>query len=328
MSAGVAQPERILKDLADLWGELGKTERHGVLRACAMTFVIVLDASEDATAIGETLAALTHEFPSRLIVVRLTQGDHEVLQTNVTAQCWMPFGLGQQICCEQIEITATRATLEDVPVLINGLTVPDLPVVLYCRNPRLLLADDFRLLLPLADRLILDSGLESERAILDGFNGLRRPKLQRADLAWTRLTPWREAVAQIFDHPAQRRRVYAVQDIRILYAGADDPIAVYYLAGWFMHVLGAGVHIHIARGVGPEYGSIARVTLEAPDQQVSLELLAGATVEVDLGEDLSQRIVFPDNTEYAVLREELSIGVRDVIFEDVLGLAALMKSAA
>ena len=36
------------------------------------------------------------------------------LAARVFAQCWMPFGHRQQICCEQIEITASDASLPDL----------------------------------------------------------------------------------------------------------------------------------------------------------------------------------------------------------------------
>ena len=52
------QPERLLKDLRNLWVDLGKNEPSGVIRACAMTLIVVVEEERDAQAIGETLAAL------------------------------------------------------------------------------------------------------------------------------------------------------------------------------------------------------------------------------------------------------------------------------
>ena len=55
-----------------------------------------------------------HEHPSRAIVVRVRQCAERVLEARVFAQCWMPFGGRQQICCEQVEITASPESLADV----------------------------------------------------------------------------------------------------------------------------------------------------------------------------------------------------------------------
>src|SRR5437879_9739288 len=44
------QPDRILHDLSELWVSLGKQngdESTGVLRACAMTLIVVAEAQED-----------------------------------------------------------------------------------------------------------------------------------------------------------------------------------------------------------------------------------------------------------------------------------------
>ena len=131
MGAGVAA-EDLLKELAALWAREGSEgEAGGVLRACTMTLVVVSEEGDDESALGETLAALMPEHPARTIVIRL-QGDGErALTQRVYQQCWKPFGQRQQICCEQIEITASDAALADLPSVILPLAVPDLPVILW-----------------------------------------------------------------------------------------------------------------------------------------------------------------------------------------------------
>ncbi len=131
------RPERLLKDLRNLWVDLGKDEPSGVLRACAMTMIVVVEEERDAQAIGETLASLMHEHPSRAIVLRVRSEEEPSLSARVFAQCWMPFGSRQQICCEQVEIISSLASFADVPAVLRSLAVPDLPVVLYCPSEAL-----------------------------------------------------------------------------------------------------------------------------------------------------------------------------------------------
>ena len=57
---------------------------------------------------------------------------------RVYAQCWKPFGQHRQICCEQMEITASDAALADLPSVVLPLAVADLPLIVWCRSPRLL----------------------------------------------------------------------------------------------------------------------------------------------------------------------------------------------
>ncbi|HUS05069.1 MAG TPA: glucose-6-phosphate dehydrogenase assembly protein OpcA [Bryobacteraceae bacterium] len=320
----VVQPEKILKDLGKLWVDLGKQDENGVLRACAMTFIVVAEEKQDAALIGETIAALMHEHPSRAIVIRVRENGGGFLEARVLAQCWMPFGGRQQICCEQIEITASSSSFADVPTVIRGLTVPDLPVVLYCPSARLCRTQGFQSLLPLATKLIIDSGtLPVESRLLEYLAELPKHGVRKSDLAWARLTPWRDAIAQIFEDPANLRRIYEIQEISILYAYTDDPIPVYYLAGWFMHVLGASVHLKVARGVGPAYASIAKVAFMGLRFEASVELVSPTSVEMKVN-SVEQHVVFPETTDYEVLREELAIVGRDPVYEDVLGLANLL----
>src|SRR6476620_9738515 len=132
------QPERILRDLAELWTSLanadhGASTASGVLRACSMTLLVAAANEQDAQEIGQTVGELMHEHPSRAIVLKPAGADGD-LSARVYAQCWMPFGGRQQICCEQIEITTPAGELDPVSRVILGLLAPDLPAVLWCRG--------------------------------------------------------------------------------------------------------------------------------------------------------------------------------------------------
>ena len=126
-------PERVLKDLGELWKglaspEAGVSTESGVLRACAMTFIVALEPEDDGQAVGQTIAELIHQHPSRAIVLK-PGAEATPLDATVSAQCWMPFGKRQQVCCEQIEITAPPADAVQASRLILGLLAPDLPAV-------------------------------------------------------------------------------------------------------------------------------------------------------------------------------------------------------
>ena len=50
---------------------------------------------------------------------------------------------------------------------------------------------------------------------------------------------------------------------------------MYYMAGWFMSLLGAGVKIPIAPGVGPDNAYIAHMTFTGPKLKATIDLTAG-----------------------------------------------------
>jgi glucose-6-phosphate dehydrogenase assembly protein OpcA len=322
-------PERLLKDLRKLWLDLAQESPDGVLRACAMTLIVVADERRDAQIIGETIAGLMHEHPSRAIVIRVRGCEESVLEARVFAQCWMPFGRRQQICCEQVEIIASPASLADVATVIRALIVPDLPAILYSPSENLWWLPQFQSLLPLAGKLIIDScAMEDSTRVFGLLTSLPAHVRRKADLVWSRLTPWREAIAQVFEHPKRARSVYDLSEIRILYKGTEEPSSVYYLAGWFMHLLGAGVPIRIARGVGPEYAGIAHVSMSGEEIKAEIGIIERCTAEIVVGEEAPQLTVFPVANEAWALHQELGIATRDVVFEDATGLANLMRGAA
>jgi glucose-6-phosphate dehydrogenase assembly protein OpcA len=318
------KPETITKDLNKLWVDLARHEPAGVLRACAMTLIVVADESDDAAAVTENLAALMHEHPSRSILIRVRAETQEHLEARVFAQCWLPFGRHQQICCEQIEITSSLQSLQDVPALVRSLVAPDLPVVVFCPSENLWWLREFEQLVPLADKLVLDSHeMADSTRVLGYLDALaERTSLRRADLAWSRLTPWRESVAQLFEEPERRRRLRDVSEVSITFNGNEASSAVHYVAAWVRLTLGEETNVSIERTDGPAFCSIARIAFKAADFEASVEMIAPHTVRMRVNAECQQVTVYPPGTGYGALSEELAISERDRVFEDVVAIAA------
>src|SRR5262245_5122055 len=206
MAAALA-PDKILKELYDLWIGFAKESQSengaGVLRACSMTLLVLAEMSDDPMALGETIAALMPEHPARAIVVRLAGAGQGALAARVYSQCWMPFGERRQICCEQIEITASDSALADLAPVMLALAAPDLPLIVWCRSGRLLRMAEFWNIARMSRKVIVDSA-EFAHAIRSSGEALRRMAnavrsgFVLGDLAWARLTRWRETLAQAF----------------------------------------------------------------------------------------------------------------------------------
>lgn len=329
-AGGTIAPDRILRDMADLWVSLGKQGEGdaGVLRACSMTLVVAAEECDDAQAIGETLAALMPEHPSRAIVIRFRAEDQRALSARVFAQCWMPFGHRQQICCEQIEITASDASLPDLAAVVLPLTVPDLPVFLWCRSPRLFHLTAFSQLAAIAQKVVLDSAAFSDpAAALGEMRGAAAAGRLLADLSWTRLTRWRELIAQIFENRAQLASLPLVSDVLISYRTAATQTTALYLAAWLLDGLdkiGAHPRVRLEAEGGEPSGRLSRVELRAPDRPdavASISLAEGHAAEVKTG-GLVSMAVLPALTDYALMREELAIPGRDPAFERALAATA------
>jgi glucose-6-phosphate dehydrogenase assembly protein OpcA len=324
------QPDRILHELSELWVSLGQQngdESTGVLRACAMTLVVVAEAQEDAAEVGETLALLMREHPSRAVVVRVRDVDAAELESRVFAQCWMPFGQRRQICCEQIEISTSNSSLVDVPAVVLPLVVADLPVILWFRPPRLLGSPALSALARIATKTIIDSS-----AFPDPQSAVRRLAQAAAsgsrlgDLAWTRLTRWRELIAQIFENPVYFSRLPSITEVTISHPPGAPAVGVRYMAAWLrfcLELAGSKARIRWAPSEETGEGGLSRVEFSSNDPSVltaSVCKVEGAA-EVRVN-SLVNCSVFPEASDYVLLREELSIPGRDPIYEKALALAA------
>jgi len=283
-------PESVLKQLGELWTglaspEAGASTESGVLRACAMTFLVALDASDDPQKIGETIAELMHEHPSRAIVLK-PGPDGTALDARVFAQCWMPFGKRQQICCEEIEITAPSTNAAEAARLVLGLLAPDLPKVLWIRGPAWLKAAGFDDVLRLMTKVIIDTACGCG---LPAISWLKQYVPLVADLAWTRSTAARQEIWRFFDDPANGE---ALKSVNTIIAPKTEP----YVAAWLLRSL-PGAKLTITEGPA------GRVRLEG----------SGAAFEFELAP--------PPETEYLLLREELGITGPDRVFEAALPVA-------
>ena len=133
-----AQPEQILKGLGKLWTSLGEEEKHQgrptVLASLRHDLIVATDEPDAGFAASQTISELMHEHPARGIVLAVSPDAENDLQARVLAQCWKPFGKAQQICCEQIEITAKPGNWQNAAPTLAGLTAADLPVIFWCRH--------------------------------------------------------------------------------------------------------------------------------------------------------------------------------------------------
>jgi glucose-6-phosphate dehydrogenase assembly protein OpcA len=321
MSATVA-PDSILRELAALWTQQGQQGDAGVLRACTMTLLVIAEAADDAAALGETVAALMPEHPARAILIRLQGEGERALSQRVYQQCWKPFGQRQQICCEQIEITASDAALADLPSVILPLAVPDLPVILWCQSARLVRRPEFGEIAGMATKVVIDSAAagDSTDAIVCMADGVRFGGIL-ADLAWTRLTRWRETLARVFENRDTLARLSEIDRVQVRF-GPGYENAAWYLAAWAANALAS---------VGQVVTPVVVPVFTAQDESLRLELSGGTfRVELSRQDDRLVTVVneqsnctnLPRPADYHLMREELGIVRRDAIFESTLASAA------
>jgi glucose-6-phosphate dehydrogenase assembly protein OpcA len=326
MSATVA-PDHILKELADLWISLGKHGEGdgdaGVLRACSMTLVVLAEESDDVMAMGETIAALMPEHPARAVVVRVSGAGERALTERVYSQCWMPFGQRRQICCEQIELTASDASLEDLPSVVLPLAVPDLPLILWCRTSRILGMPGFYRIAAMARKLIVDSAQVADPvAALLRMAVVARSGVLLGDLSWTRLTRWREMLSQVFENHEYVGQLTKIGSVRVTFGDAYE-VAGRLMGVWVTNAL-SDVGVPVSLEVAPAAPGGPTLRVELHGEGLAMELVREQDRLVITVNGLSNCTNLPQPNDYALMREELGIIRHDPIFDRTLESAAAL----
>ena len=310
----MVQPERILKDLQQLWAQMAQDQADsgGVLRACAMTLVVSAEDAADAEHVRQTVGVLMHNHPSRAVIVH--PGDTGVgLDARIFAECWKPFGKAQQICSEGIEITAGRSGFAEVAKFLVPLRVPDLPVVLWCRGAAALEPGPLEPLFPLADKIIFDSSKVADAdSALQFLRRLRGRGKRVADLHWTRLTGWREVLAHLFDDGALEPG--DVKSAQVTFGGPAVTTDARYFAAWIRTALPAA-RVTIQSGEGSS--GLRSVTLSAAADSLTIALGGEQCVEVS-GCGRHYRLALPSASEEALMQEELGILGPDAVYDRAL----------
>ena len=317
-SAAAIEPEKILKELRQLWVQLGQSQDApgGVLRACAMTLVVVAEADadgHDAESAHRTIGVLMHDHPSRAIVVSPRGGGE--LSARVFSECWMPFGGQQQICAEGIEISTDAERTDEVARFLVPLIAPDLPVVLWCRGARAYRDRSLDPFFPLAGKIIFDTaGLRYAPSAIEFLRRMRKDGHRVADLAWTRLTGWREAIAHLLGSSPT-----GITAVRIIHSGADPGTGVIFLARWIERAV-PGVNVLLEPSPADAANGAAglqAVTFEKPGEEISITYQDSKSLEVRIGEK-TYSSPLPELSEEMLMREEVSILGDDPVFDRVL----------
>ena len=324
-----AQPEQILKGLGKLWTSLGQEEKQQgkptVLRACAMTLIVATDEENGGYTASQFISELMREHPSRGIVLSVSEQAEHGLEARVLAQCWKPFGKAQQICCEQIEITARPDNWPNVGPTLIGLTAADLPVVFWCRHQAALSPNateeqraGLQAVLDLSTKVIIDTNGQDAASALQLVSRLRQNDCIVADLEWTRLTAWRQPIAQIFDNPARTNKFANFRIIEIHHAEPKPSPLALYAAGWLSSINGARVAFRQEKGFG---SGLQRIRLLSEEETIEFERTGAECMNLFSTNGRERTYTYSEPSLYSLLHEELSLIGGDPAFERAFGRA-------
>jgi glucose-6-phosphate dehydrogenase assembly protein OpcA len=308
------KPDHILHELSELWtslgkqepGKEGKEEGSGVLRACAMTLIALVDDDADSMALSDTIGRIMRSHPSRAVIVRLREAPG-ILESRVFAQCWMPVGHHRQICCEEVELSVSLNRIADIPSIVSPLAAPDVPRVVWFRSSGIASVPELGGIIALGDKMIVDSAYPGAPTFAD-LRVLANAGCIVGDLAWTRLTKLRQLIAQLLSG----RDLSTVHVASIEYSGSSAVPEAKYLQAWLRTELrSATVDLRKVDASGQSKLKAIRID---PDIHVRVE---ASCAEYETG-SMRQRANLSECSEGELLSEELNIMTHDRIFERVL----------
>jgi hypothetical protein len=223
----IGEIEDALADLRFRVGQGGVPD----LRTSVLTHMAWVPA-EWQEAATETLAGLGTQHPSRTLLLFPAPEQEDTLAARVYLECHPLQGDARQLCNEVVELRLGGRRSEAPTSVATPLLLPDLPVFLRWRGRPPFATDQFRQLVDLTDRLIVDS---SEWPDLPGAYEELSTFFEAAafsDIAWRRTLPWREALAK--DWPNLPDRL------------TGPPAETALVAGWLRSR--AGIEVTVDRG--------------------------------------------------------------------------------
>ncbi len=352
--------------LSALWrAAAAESGENAITRACALTLLVYVESEEAAREVSELVAALTRQAPCRAVIMVVEAGGPAELRAAISAHCHLPVGGDKQVCCEQATVYARGEALRDLAPAVLPLIISDLPAILWWRAGRFAPPAELEKVARVANRVIVDSARFADptadlRNLWVKVQESAEQGVWLSDLNWTRLTPWRELIAQCYDDPERREALEGLSEVSIEFErrsvrkGAQEVQALL-LAGWLASRLGwrprgggegGGAETRTFDLDGPRgpvrvecagreerqgAGVCFRIVLRSERPEVTCTLARGEDgVSVETRVELpglepgtrAVRLAVPEESDLA--GQELSFSGRDRVFEEALERVALM----
>ena len=287
------------KDLRAMWRSTtgspgatpGSSPRTGsVYRAAMSNLVVPVDPVRHAR-FAKVLIEITRRHPSRLVLVEIGGKGSPELHAEVAALCHLR-PAGGYICSEQIILKGDAEAGPLVPSAVRALLLGNLPTVLldlHGGEARPWIRD-------LADRADLVLADTSESPSLEDAGSVWRAidadnDNRVRDLAWSRLAPWREILAEGFDSTHLASACRNLRDVTLEHGAPETagvPSCILLLTGWLASRLGWRMRSTEADGAmfdapqGPVRVRFARDPEGTPGSLHRIHVRSGAPQSLDM----------------------------------------------
>jgi glucose-6-phosphate dehydrogenase assembly protein OpcA len=309
----------IERELAEMRAEAAGDEAG--VRTHIVDLVAYADDPVLADEIATSVAGLRHSRPSRALIASGRPDATEVTAEPTVFCSPMQVGGKAIVCCEVVRLDGP-ATGEGIASMAASLLLPDLPVFLLWAAPPDFERPVFRSLRTLATRLVTDS--TRFPATLDALGALiAQDREVVTDLAWTKITGWREVVSSMFDDPDQRGALAELEHVAIDYVRGSDAQARL-LGGWLVASTGcdAAVTTTAVDRDDMRVGSLTRVALDCGGQRYTVDRPQEGLAVIDAPGRVTRRVALRVPPTPMLVGEELEFLTNDHAFHAALAAIA------
>ena len=277
----------------------------------------------------ETLVLVAERHPARVIVINADRNRPAMIDSDISLR---QFAAGGYVELVTIEVGGEPAL--HLTSIVQPLLIPDIPVQLWVVGAPPLEQAFQREAVSLVDRLILDSEEYADAAatllLIKGVLD-RYPALTLSDIAWERLRPWREAIAQSFNGPAIRPWLARITGVDIVSADVPAPAQARLLAAWLAsrldwpHDSGPVIELSAVPVRNSSPGAMEHVRIRCADgkhtARIDVQRMGGllrTSVDVDRGVDTTSVTPSPAEPESVLLARLMAEVEDDDVYRDTV----------
>jgi len=298
---------------------------HAGVRTYIVNLIAFAGSAEIAAETAQAIANSHHHRPSRALVTRAVRGTERVAAEASVFCAQPPEGPGPVLVCSELVRLEGPDDTDALANMVASLLLPDLPAFLVWLAPPAFDTPIFRRLSALATRIVTDSTRFPET--LD-----RLPSLASnadrvvTDLAWTKITGWREVVAALFDPPAHAAMLQSLKKISIQHVAGSDAQARL-LAGWLSSCTGTKptVALKALERKDMRAGSLIAVELQCGEERFAVERPEAGVAVTTSPQMPTGRLALRVPPFEELLGEELEFLAHDHAFDEALGALARPK---
>lgn len=306
----------VVSALSDLRDQ--SADHHSSARTAVMTLIAVAPGDEQAYGATGALRSLAGHHPSRIVILRPDADSVPHLDARTTLYAYESDH--HRFNFEEVHLDIGGQAAHHLDSLVEAFTLSDLPVVVWYVNS---IPEAHDPLLTVASAILIDSRDAPDTGRLRSLLALARRRTL-VDLSWSRLQPWRELLAALFDPPANRTWLDAVDQVEVL--GKEGPRRL--LGGWVAAqtgiaprriTLGSARHVSV-RMTAEQSGQKASFTVERADGQ----RLVAAEAVIPGGPPFHDTTLLPEDPLATSLANALTHLRPDPIWERALSAATAL----